>query len=159
MLAVTDSSIRASFVNASKKEVSDMSLPEGFDTTDFDRLDYLGWRDRRIARRAYLAVHTESGLIAVMLTRAEASPRARAQCSWCQDVTLPNPVVLYTARRSGSAGRKGDSVGTLLCEGFECSVNVRRLPPVAYLGFDTEAVRADRIRTLQTRARDFVTGI
>ena len=51
------------------------------------------------------------------------------------------------------------AVGTLLCEGFECSVNVRRLPPVAYLGFDTEAVRTDRIRTLQTRARDFVTGI
>lgn len=159
MLAVTESTIRASFVNASKKEVSDMSLPEGFEAIDFDRLDYLGWRDRKIARRAYLAVQTDDGLVAVMLTRAEASPRARAQCSWCQDVTLPNPVVLYTARRSGAAGRKGDALGTLVCEGFECSANVRKLPPMAYLGFDAEAARAERIATLQIRAADFVAGI
>ncbi len=159
MLAVTEKTIRDSFVNASKKEVSDLSLPENFDAIDFEKLDYFGWRDRKIARRAYLAVETDSGLVCVMLKQAEASPRSRAQCSWCQDVTLPNDVVLYTARRSGVAGRNGNVVGTLICANFECSSNVRKLPPMAYIGFDAEAARIDRILTLRIRAADFVDGI
>ena len=159
MLAVTESIIRASFVNASKKEVSDMSLPENFDSIDFEKLDYFGWRDRKIARRAYIAVPTDNGLVCVMLKQAEASPRSRAQCSWCQDITLPNDVALFTARRAGAAGRNGNVIGTLICANFECSRNVRKLPPVAYLGFDAEAARVERILTLQIRATDFVAGV
>jgi len=159
MLAVTESTIRASFVNASKKEVSDMTLPESFDTIDFDRLDYFGWRDRKIARRAYIAVPTDEGLVGVMLKQAEASTRSRAQCSWCQDVTLPNDVALFTARKAGAAGRNGNVIGTLICANFECSSNVRKLPPMAYIGFDAEAARVERILTLQIRATDFVVGI
>ena len=159
MLAVTESIIRASFVNASKKEVSDMSLPENFDSIDFEKLDYFGWRDRKIARRAYIAVPTDDGLVCVMLKQAEASPRSRAQCSWCQDITLPNDVALFTARRAGAAGRNGNVIGTLICANFECSRNVRKLPPVAYLGFDAEAARVERILTLQIRATDFVAGV
>ena len=159
MLAVTESSIRASFVNASKKEVSDMSLPESFDAIDFEKLDYFGWRDRKIARRAYIAVETDDGLVCVMLKQAETSTRSRAQCSWCQDVTLPNDVALFTARRAGAAGRNGNVIGTLICANFECSSNVRKLPPMAYIGFDAEAARVDRILTLQIRAADFVAGI
>ena len=159
MLAVTESTIRACFVNASKKEVSDMSLPENFDAIDFERLDYFGWRDRKIARRAYIAVPTDDGLVCVMLKQAEASTRSRAQCSWCQDVTLPNDVALFTARRAGAAGRNGNVIGTLICANFECSSNVRKLPPMAYIGFDAEAARIDRILTLQIRATDFVAGI
>jgi len=159
MLAVTESTIRASFVNASKKEVSDMSLPENFDSIDFEKLDYFGWRDRKIARRAYIAVPTDDGLVCVMLKQAEASPRSRAQCSWCQDITLPNDVALFTARRAGAAGRNGNVIGTLICANFECSRNVRKLPPVAYLGFDAEAARVERMLTLQIRATDFVGGV
>jgi len=159
MLAVTESTIRASFVNASKKEVSDMSLPESFDSIDFERLDYLGWRDRKIARRAYIAVPTDDGLVCVMLKQAEAAMRQRAQCSWCQDVTLPNDVALFTARRAGAAGRNGNVIGTLVCANFECSSNVRKLPPMAYIGFDAEAARIDRMLTLQIRATDFVAGV
>jgi len=159
MLAVTESTIRASFVNASKKEVSDMSLPENFDSIDFEKLDYFGWRDRKIARRAYIAVPTDDGLVCVMLKQAEASPRSRAQCSWCQDITLPNDVALFTARRAGAAGRNGNVIGTLICANFECSRNVRKLPPVAYLGFDAEAARVERTLTLQIRATDFVAGV
>ena len=159
MFAVTEKTIRDSFVNASKKEVSDMSLPENFDSIDFEKLDYFGWRDRKIARRAYLAVQTDDGLVCVMLKQAEASPRSRAQCSWCQDVTLPNDVALFTAKRSGAAGRNGNVIGTLICANFECSRNVRKLPPVAYLGYDVEAARLERIITLQIRASDFVAGI
>ena len=136
-----------------------MSLPENFDSIDFEKLDYFGWRDRKIARRAYLAVPTDDGLVCVMLKQAEASPRSRAQCSWCQDITLPNDVALFTARRAGAAGRNGNVIGTLICANFECSRNVRKLPPVAYLGFDAEAARVERTLTLQIRATDFVAGV
>lgn len=159
MRAVTEKTIRDCFVNASKKEVSDLSLPDDFDSIDFEKLDYFGWRDRKIARRAYLAVPTDDGLVCVMLKQAEAAPRSRAQCSWCQDVTLPNDVALFTAKRSGAAGRNGNVVGTLICANFECSRNVRKLPPVAYLGYDVEAARLERIITLQIRASDFVAAI
>ena len=156
MLPVSDNDIRASFVNATRKELGDLSIPTGL---SFDRLDFLGWRDPKFAKRAWLVVPTDEGLIGVVLRQADADPRRRAQCSWCQDVTLPNDVVLYGARRAGNAGRKGDSLGTLVCMNFECSANVRKLPPVAYLGFDVEAARLERIAGLQTRAAAFATAV
>ena len=126
MLSLDEKTIRASFVNASRKEVSDLVLPPTFGTLDWDRLDYLGWRDPKAARRAYMVVPLDDGPVGILLRQAEASPRSRAQCSWCQDVELPAEVVFYSARRAGPDGRKGDTVGTLVCGGFECSANVRR---------------------------------
>lgn len=156
MLPVSENDIRASFVNATRKELSELSIPA---VADFDRLDYLGWRDPRYAKRAWLVAPTANGLVGVVLRQADVDPRRRAQCSWCQDVTLPNDVVLYSARRAGNAGRKGDSLGTLVCMNFQCSANVRKRPPVAYLGFDVEAARLERIEVLQTRAAAFATAV
>jgi hypothetical protein len=155
MLSLDGASIRASFVNASRKEVSDLTLPPGFDTLDWDRLDYLGWRDPKSARRAYVIVPGDEGAVGILLRQAEASPRSRAQCSWCQDVELPNDVLFYSARRAGPDGRKGDTVGTLMCADFQCSANVRRVPSTAAMGFDPDAVRAQRIATLRERAAAF----
>ncbi|MGO7983979.1 FBP domain-containing protein, partial [Rhizobium johnstonii] len=61
------------------------------------------------------------------------------------DVHLPNDVLFYTAKRAGQAGRNGDTIGTLACADFECSANVRKRPPVAYIGFDVEAARQQRM--------------
>ena len=155
MLPLTEKELRAAFVNASRKEVNDVTLPPGFAESPWDRLDYLGWRDPKLARRASLVIPTDAGIVAVLLRRSDAAPRQRAQCSWCQDVTLPNPVVFYAAKRAGEAGRRGDTVGTLICEDFECSANVRRLPPMAYIGYDVEAARQDRIVALQLHAAAF----
>jgi hypothetical protein len=74
-------------------------------------------------------------------------------------VRLPNDVVLYAAKRVGAAGRKGDTVGVLVCEEFQCSVNVRRTPPVASLGFDVEAARQERIRALRDRSAGFAAAV
>jgi len=63
------------------------------------------------------------------------APHSRAQCAWCADVELPNEVVLFNTKRTGDAGRKGDTVGTLVCANFECNVNARKRPRSAYLGF------------------------
>ena len=176
MFRLTEKDVRDSFVNASRKEVSDLTLPPGFPELDWPQLDYLGWRDPKMPRRAYLIVPVDGGVgagtgdgdgagdggtgaVGILLRQGEATPRQRAQCSWCQDVTLPNPVVFFSAKRAGDAGRKGDTVGVLICEDFQCSSNVRKLPPMAYLGFDREAARLDRIVALQLHAAGFADAV
>lgn len=133
-----------------------MTLPLEFSAIDWDRLDYFGWRDRKSPRRAYIAVWVDDSPVALILRQADALPRTRAQCSWCQDVNLTNEVVFYGARRAGQAGRKGDAVGTLICANFGCSVNVRKRPSLAYVGFDVDAAREKRIVGLRGRAQGFV---
>lgn len=59
MQPLTDSFIRSSFVNASRKEVKDMTLTEGFEAltdADWAKLDFYGWRDPKFARRAYVVL-------------------------------------------------------------------------------------------------------
>ncbi|KPG83533.1 FBP domain-containing protein [Frigoribacterium sp. RIT-PI-h] len=166
MIPLTEKTVRASFVNASRKEATDLTLPPGFADLDWADLEYLGWRDPKLARRAYVVVPTLDAdgrpgpaVAGVVLRQAEASPRQRAQCTWCQDVRLPADVLFYAAKRAGAAGRNGDTVGTLVCGGFECSDNVHVLPPEAYLGFDVEAARLERIASLRVRAAGFVENV
>ncbi|PZF69026.1 FBP domain-containing protein [Curtobacterium sp. MCPF17_047] len=159
MLPVTIEALRASFVNASRRELTDMTVPD-LETVDWDDLTFLGWRDPKTSRRAYAVVPTLDGaLVGIVLRQAEASPRSRAQCSWCQDVKLPNEVVFYSAKRSGPAGRKGDTVGTLVCQDFQCSRNVRKTPPPAYGGYDVDAARLRRIEDLQLRVAGFAAEV
>ena len=159
MLPVTEEMIRDSFANATKRELNDLVLPEHLADIRWDRHDYLGWRDPKFAKRAYVVVPVDGELVGLVLKQADADPRTRAQCSWCQDVALPNHVVIYGARRSGPAGRNGNTIATLICEEFQCSANVRKAPPVAYIGFDVEAARNDRIAGLQLRAASFAASI
>lgn len=159
MNRLTESDLRASIVNATKREVADLSLPLDFAETAWDRLDYYGFRDRKSPRRAVVVAELDGRPVGVMLRQAEATPRTRAQCSWCQDVNLTNEVVFYAAKRAGEAGRKGDTIGTLLCAEFGCSANVRKLPPMAYIGFDVEAARLARIEGLRERSSAFAGSV
>lgn len=160
MLPITEQQLRGAFVNASRKETSLITTPDHLDELDWASLDFLGWRDPKLPRRAYAVIPTLDGeLVGVLFQQAEASPRARAQCSWCQDVQLPNEVVFLSAKRAGPAGRRGDTLGTLVCERFQCSQNVRRLPPLAYEGFDREAARERRIDELRLRAAEFADDV
>jgi hypothetical protein len=156
MRPIDERAIRASFRNASRKEVSDLNLPAGFADIDFDRLDYLGWVDPKAPRRAYVITEIDEKPVGALLQQAEQRVIARAQCSWCEDVTLRNDVQLFTARKAGPAGRKGDTIGTLVCANFGCSANVRRLPPLAYDGFDRELARELRIVKLGEHVRAFL---
>lgn len=159
MHQLTESFIRSSFVNASRREVKEMTLPDAFGTMeegDWERLDYLGWRDPKFARRAYVVLPRLDGdPVGVALKQAEASPRSRAMCNWCRDVRLPNEVVFWSAKRVGDAGRRGSTVGTLICRDFECSRNVRNDPPPAYEGYDVAAARVRRIDELRLKAMGF----
>lgn len=160
MLPLTETVFRTSFVNASRKEIADLTLPAQLDQVDWDQLDFFGWRDSKMSRRAYAVVPTlEGDVVGILFRQAEASPRARAQCSWCQDVRLPNDVVFFSAKRSGRAGRNGDTAGTLVCQNFECSRNVRKAPPLAYEGYDVDAALLQRIEDLQLRVASFAEAI
>ncbi|WP_431070833.1 FBP domain-containing protein [Microbacterium phyllosphaerae] len=159
MRPIDERTLRASFLNASRKEVSDLTLPPGLADVDFEKLDYLGWVDPKLPRRSYVVAWVDDVLTGVMLQRAEQRVIARAQCSWCEDVTLRNDVQLYVARKAGPAGRKGDTIGTLVCTEFGCSKNVRVLPPLAYDGYDRELAREMRIVKLQEHVAAFIAAV
>lgn len=159
MLPLTDARIRSSFINASRSERSNVHIPSDLSDTPWDRLDFFGWRDRVLTQVGYVIAEVDGEPVGLILREANTKARSRPQCSWCSDVELPNDVVLFTAKRVGEAGRRGDTVGTLVCENFECSRNVRRLPPSAYLGFDREAARDRRIEMLRQNVTGFVTAL
>jgi hypothetical protein len=159
MRPIDPARLRASFVNVSKREREAIPLPD-LDAVDWEGLDYLGWRDRKSPALGFVVIELGSDdaddqLVGIVLRQAEAPTRTRPQCVWCEDVQLPNEVVFFSARRAGAAGRKGDTVGTLACSGFECSANVRRRPTLAYVGFDLEAERQRRIAALGENVRGF----
>lgn len=160
MLPLTDQQIRSSFLNCSRKDAARLPLPPGLDTLDWDRLDYLGWRDPQSPRRGYAVVPTEDGPKGIVVqTAARTGTGKQALCAWCQDVRLPHPVVLWVARRAGAAGRAGSTVGTLICEDFQCSANVRKRPPMPYKGFDMDAHVEGLIEGLRERSRGFLASV
>lgn len=158
MHALTEKDIRASFVNTSLRERNALVVPD-LAEVDWDALDYFGWRDPKQPLAGFVVVPVDGEPVGIMLRQTEQRARHRAQCSWCEDVTLPNDVVLFVAKRAGKAGRNGDTVGTLVCERFECSANARRPMPPAYLGFDVAAARERRIEALRAHAQGFARDI
>ena len=151
--------IRASFINASLRERKALVLPVDLDTVPWPDLDYLGWRDPKLPLLGYVLAEIDGEPVGVLLRQAQRTPRGRAQCSWCEDVQLPSPVTFFGAKRAGEAGRSGNTVGTLVCANFECSVNVRRRPTLAYVGFDLDAERRRRIEALRTNVTNFVRNV
>ncbi|GAA5230017.1 FBP domain-containing protein [Arthrobacter cryoconiti] len=159
MLELNEKTIRGSFINASVRERTNLTLPENFATLDWEELDFLGWRDRKYPELGYVVGYVDAKPTAILLRRAEAATRARPQCTLCEDVFLPNDVAFFNAKRAGKAGRNGNTVSTLMCAGFECSANVRRLPVAAYLGFDVEGARRERMATLVSNFEGFLRNL
>jgi hypothetical protein len=156
MQPISESIIRSALINASQRERAALTVPP---LKTWDNLDYLGWRDSKIPSLGYVFVELDNGPVGILVRQSEGSTRSRAQCSWCEDVQLPNDVALFSAKRSGQAGRNGNTVGTLVCAAFECSTNVRKRPAMAYLGFDIDAARTRRIEALQAHVQAFALDI
>ncbi|MCU1446350.1 FBP domain-containing protein [Cryobacterium sp.] len=159
MLPLTPETIKTSFVNASRKVVADITLPPRFAEVDWTELDYFGWIDPKMKRRSYAVVPLDGEPVGIVLRQADASPHKRAQCSWCRDVRLPNEVVLYSAQRAGAAGRNGNTVATWVCDEFQCSLIVRKLASLAYIGFDVASARTERIEMLRLRSAGFIAEV
>jgi len=160
MLPLTEKQLRTSFVNASRREANDATLPD-LSSLAWDRLEYLGWRDRRAPLSAYVVLELAGAPTGVLLRASDASrARRRAVCAWCEDVVVTDDVTLYVARRGGASGKRGNTIGTLICTDFTCSRNVRRPPTRSEAGDDAEAMReqivARRVAGLRERSVRFV---
>lgn len=131
MHAYTPDQILSAFRGATRSEVKKVTFAADFDTVEFDALEYYGWTDPKI-------------------------PGGRTMCTWCNDVTLPEEAVLYSVRRAGAAGRRGGTLGTLICADFGCSRNVRRLPPAFHKDTDLDSIRAERVEDLRRKVHGFV---
>ncbi|MEC4615700.1 FBP domain-containing protein [Tsukamurella tyrosinosolvens] len=156
---VSQQQIIDAFRGATKSEVKRVTFPQDFDDLDFAAVEFVGWRDRKIPRRAYVSVPTDDGLVTILLTQAEAKPKAKAMCTWCRDVNITSQAVLFTVRRGGSAGRKGDTIGVLVCEDFRCAANARKLPPAFHKGTDTAQIREQNLADLRRRVNGFVAEV
>jgi hypothetical protein len=164
MNPLTEKQIRASFVNATRREATQATVPD-LAELGWDRLDYLGWQDRRAPLSAYVVLELDGAPTGVLL-RASAAPasgrRRKALCAWCRDLASVG-AMLYVARRGGASGRAGNTIGTLVCEDFSCSRNTRRPPTSAESGTGIEAIAdqvvAERIAGLRERCAQFVRDV
>ena len=164
MNPLTDQQIRTSFINATRREVTQAVLPD-LSALRWDRLDHLGWRDRKAPLSAYVVVELDGEPTGVLLrasTPGAAQVRRKALCAWCRDLSSVD-AALYVARRGGASGRAGNTLGTLVCREFTCSANVRRPPTSSEAGSGVEAIAdqvvADRIAGLRERSARFVQEI
>lgn len=161
MYPLTEPQIRDSFVNASVREVKQALLPD-LDALDWDELDYLGWTDAKRPLMAYLVAEVYGSPVGLVLRRPDPGQRTlrKAICTLCEDVVETSGVAMFTAKRAGAAGRKGDTVGTMLCTDLRCSANVRRRPTLSEVGsqdpVDVANYTQRRIDGLRSRTERFV---
>ncbi|MHA6619869.1 FBP domain-containing protein [Pseudonocardia sp. DLS-67] len=128
MKPISEPDIRRSFVNCSKGEARRLKVPAGLDELAWPDLDFLGWRDPGAPERAYLVAEQDDRLVGITLRAASAGARgftARSLCSLCLTTRGGGGVVLMSARRTGAAGRAGNSVGQYLCSDLDCSRYIR----------------------------------
>ena len=153
---LTAAEIRTSFVNLSKSQAKAMTLPAGLDGTDWDVLDYLGWRDPKAPARAYLVLWRDQRPLGLALRAPSTSGgRGSALCNLCWSAHRPSDVVLFVAPRAGSAGREGNTVGTYVCADLACSLYVRGLRKLE-LPQGEMAEPEERARRLTVRLDAFV---
>jgi len=154
MYSLDAARIRASFTNVSLRERKAIVIPD-LDAVAWEDIDYLGWRDPKMPLVGYVITLVDDEPVGFLMRQAEQTPRSRTQCVWCADVTLPNDVVMFSTKRAGAAGRRGDTIGTYVCAQFECNRNARATPRTAYLGFDVEAARQSRIIAFRENVQRF----
>lgn len=152
--------IKRSFVNSTKSQIKAMTLPPGFTELPWESLDYLGWRDPKAPNRGYLVVRRDAVVTGIALrTQASGAPRRGAGlCDLCNTAHHLSDVALFAARRAGTAGRDGNTVGTYVCADLACSLYIRGLRELDVPQGETAApdVRAER---LAARLEGFVNRV
>ncbi len=95
MHALTESEIRSSLVNATVRERKSLILPPDFEETNWERTDFVGWRDPKQPVVGYVVIPTDVEPVGIMLRLGGRQPRKRPLCSFCEDVLLPNDVAFF----------------------------------------------------------------
>ncbi|MEH3088740.1 MAG: FBP domain-containing protein [Microbacterium arborescens] len=132
MQAMTENQVRTVFVNAAADEVRQLALPHDFPIVEWDHLDFLAWPDPTMRGRAYVVAELDGQPTGIVLRRADGRSGARAaMCNICHTMQPGDQVALFTARKAGDAGDRGDAVGTYLCSDLGCHENVRLAAPLA----------------------------
>ena len=158
---LTEQQVRRSFVNCSRGEAQGLSLPKGFADLDWAELYLLGWRDPKAPLRGYLVTETADGPVGIAVRAADSrmSGRTAVMCLLCHTAQTGDAVSLFTARRTGEAGRNGNTVGTYICADLGCSDRVRTdIPPWLQLREPAEVI-AERAAELRERVAGFVSAV
>ncbi|MFI1442960.1 FBP domain-containing protein [Streptomyces fructofermentans] len=132
MRPLTEQDIRSSFINCSKGEAKRLAIPRDLAERPWADLDFLGWRDPGAPDRSFLVTERGDGLVGVTL-RFPSQQRGflhRSMCSLCLTTHSGNGVSLMTARKAGTAGREGNSVGIYMCADLACSLYLRGKKPL-----------------------------
>jgi hypothetical protein len=159
--ALTEQQVRRSFVNCSQGEAKGLALPKDFDTLDWARLEMLGWRDPKAPLRGYLVVESGDGPLGVAVRAADTrmSSRTAVMCLLCQTAQSGDAVSLFAAKRTGVAGRNGNTVGTYICADLRCGERVlTEIPPWLQDRNPAEVV-AERAAELRERVQGFVDAV
>lgn len=161
MQALTEQQVRRSFLNCSQGEAKGLALPKGFADLDWAALELLGWRDPKAPLRGYVVVEAGDRPVGIAVRAAESrmSARTTAMCLLCQTTQSGDAVSLFTAPRTGAAGRNGDTVGTYMCADLGCAARVRTDVPPWLLDRDPAEVVAARAAELRERVRGFVDAV
>ncbi|WP_406293864.1 FBP domain-containing protein [Embleya sp. NBC_00888] len=145
MNPLTEQAIRTSFVNCSKGAAQRLPVPRDLAERPWAELDFLGWGDPGAPDRTYLVTEYRDAPVGVTL-RFPAQRRGylhRSMCSLCLTTHPGGGVSLMTARKTGRAGRDGNSVGVYICTDLACSLYVRGLKAPAPGGRFEESLTLD----------------
>ncbi|MFI0229118.1 FBP domain-containing protein [Streptomyces sp. NPDC017086] len=159
MRALTEQDIRASFVNCSKGEAKRLTVPRDLEERPWDDLDFLGWRDPGAPDRSYLVTERDGrpAGVALRFPPAQRGFLHRSMCSLCLTTHPGGGVSLMTARKAGTAGREGNSVGLYMCTDLACSLYVRgRKTPVAGARFTESLTLEEQIARTRDNLSAFV---
>jgi hypothetical protein len=163
MRPLSETEIRSSFVNCSRGEAQRLGLPRDFAALPWNDLDFLGWRDPGAPERAYLVVEQADGLLGLALRTVKGAARgftARSMCSLCLTTHTGGGVALMTARRTGEAGRQGNTVGQYLCTDLACSLYMRgKRRTAAGKGLDETLSLPDKIARTRGNLAAFVATV
>jgi hypothetical protein len=159
--ALTEQQVRRSFVNCSQGEAKALTLPKDFATLDWAGLELLGWRDPKAPLRGYLVVEGPGRPVGIAVRAADTrmSSRTTAMCLLCQTAQSADAVSLFTARRTGEAGRNGNTVGTYMCADLGCAERVRTEIPPWLQDRNPAEVVAERAAELRERVQGFVDAV
>ncbi|WP_106401279.1 FBP domain-containing protein [Actinocorallia populi] len=163
MRTLTESDIRASFINCSKGEAKRLNPPKDLADQPWEDLDFLGWRDPGAPERAYLVMERDDRLVGIALRATSGGGRgftARSMCSLCLTTRTGGGVALMVARRTGEAGRQGDTVGQYLCGDLDCSLYLRsRKESVAGRVLEESLSPEEKIARLHANLESFLAKI
>ena len=128
MKSLDQSDIKRALVNVTQSERAAVAFEQPYADIPWQVLDFYGWRDPKKPQLGYLVREQGDRLVGVAVRAPETrmSFGRKAMCTICRAVDTANSIALFAARRAGPAGRKGDTVGTYICAGLDCSAQLRR---------------------------------